>query len=266
VTVKEGIKNLLPDAYVTVAKGCTENWDDFDVSGFDEAVNTAKNADIVVLCLGESQEYSGEGNCRADLDLPGVQNELASAVIAANPNTAVLLFNGRPLSITKLDKIAPAILDMWFPGTEGGSAAASLLFGDANPQGKLSITFPKTVGQCPIYYNHPSTARPKDPAKDNERVTHHSSYVDCGNLPLYSFGHGLSYSNFLYESMTLSSEKITKEDRRKYAAVFLIPYRTYSFLTGQIILQHGLSPIPERLLVCDSSSHRQHILYSRRID
>ncbi len=211
ITVKEGIENLLLHANITVVKGCSEIWDDFDDSGFEEAVTTAKNADIVVLCLGESHEYSGEGNCRADLDLPGVQNELAKAVIDANPNTAVLLFNGRPLSITKLDKIAPAILDMWFPGTEGGSAAASLLFGDANPQGKLSITFPKTVGQCPIYYNHPSTARPKNPAKDDIRAIHRSSYVDCGNLPLYSFGHGLSYSNFLYEDMALSKDKITKE-------------------------------------------------------
>ena len=215
VSVKEGIQRLLPSASITVAKGCSAEWDELDTDGFAEAIDAAKKADIVILCLGEPMSYSGEGNCRTDLDLPGVQNELASAVIAANPNTAAVLFNGRPLSVTKLDRIAPAILDMWFPGTEGGSAAAALLFGDANPQGKLSMTFPKTVGQCPIYYNHPSTGRPKKPEQDNERIGYHSTYIDCGNLPLYPFGYGLSYSNFVYEKMELSADKMTSSDKIK---------------------------------------------------
>lgn len=209
VTVKEGIINKIPDAEVTVVKGCSNKYDELDKSEFDKAISAAKQADIVVLCLGEPQGYSGEGNCRANLDLPGVQNELAEAVISANPNTAVLLFMGRPLAITKLNGIAPAILNMWFPGTEGGNSAADLLFGDANPAGKVTMTFPKHVGQCPIYYNHTNTGRPISKQNDEKHNGYASNYIDCGNLPLYSFGYGLSYSNFVYEDMLLSSDGLT---------------------------------------------------------
>lgn len=209
VTVKEGIINKIRDAEVTVVKGCSNKYDELDKSEFDKAISAAKQADIVVLCLGEPQVYSGEGNCRTNLDLPGVQNELAEAVISANPNTAVLLFTGRPLAITKLNSIAPAILNMWFPGTEGGNAAADLLFGDANPAGKITMTFPKHVGQCPIYYNHTNTGRPISKENDEKHNIHASNYIDCGNLPLYSFGYGLSYSNFVYEDMILSSDEVT---------------------------------------------------------
>ena len=211
ITVKQGVANKLPDAEITVVSGCSNEWNILDKSGFEEAVKAAKEADAVILCLGEPYNYSGEANCRTDLDLPGVQNELAEEVIKANPNTAVLLFTGRPLTITKLNSIAPAILNMWFPGTEGGNAAADLLFGDANPSGKITMTFPKTVGQCPIYYNHTNTGKPISKAEDGIRRTYRSNYIDCGNLPLYSFGYGLSYSNFVYESMELSSDKMTKD-------------------------------------------------------
>ncbi len=211
VTVKEGIAALLPHAEIRVEKGCGNLWDDTDTSGIPAAVAAAKDAEIVVLCLGEPQNYSGEGNSRADLTLPGVQTELAKAVLAANQNAAVLLFNGRPLVLSELEKSAPAILDLWFPGTEGGNAAANLLFGKANPCGKVTMSFPKAVGQCPIYYNHPMTGRPKGKAEE----VHHayaSNYIGCGNLPLYPFGHGLSYTTFTYESMTLDKNEITAED------------------------------------------------------
>ncbi len=211
VTVAEGIKAKLENAEITVIKGCGNEFKDNDTSEFSSAVAAAKNADAVILCLGEPQDYSGEGNCRAQLDLPGVQNELAKAVIEANPNTAVVLFTGRPLAIKMLDNIAPAILNMWFPGTEGGSAVADLLFGDANPSGKLTMTFPQALGQCPIYYNHTNTGRPKLPENDDIRCTYTSNYIECGNLPLYSFGHGLSYSNFVYEALSLSKTEITKD-------------------------------------------------------
>ncbi len=211
ITVKQGVANKLPDAEIAVVSGCSNEWNILDKSGFEEAVKAAKEADAVILCLGEPYNYSGEANCRTDLDLPGVQNELAEEVIKANPNTAVLLFTGRPLTITKLNSIAPAILNMWFPGTEGGNAAADLLFGDANPSGKITMTFPKTVGQCPIYYNHTNTGKPISKEEDGIRRTYRSNYIDCGNLPLYSFGYGLSYSNFVYESMELSSDKMTKD-------------------------------------------------------
>lgn len=211
VTVAQGIRALLPDAQITVAPGCGCQWENRDTSGFAEAVEAAKNAQAVILCLGEPQSYSGEGNCRTDIRLPGMQLELAMAVIEANPNTAVVLFHGRPLDIHELDEIAPAILSMWFPGTEGGSAAANLLFGRANPCGKLTMTFPRSVGQCPIYYNHPNTGRPHWTA---EAWQQHfaSDYIDCGTLPLYSFGHGLSYSEFTYSEMEVSAPVLTGKE------------------------------------------------------
>ena len=212
VTVKQGIENLLPDVKIICEAGCGNEWDDTDKSGFDSAIKAAKNADAVILCLGEHGEYVGEGNCRTDLDLPGVQNELAELIINENKNTAVLLFTGRPLAIKKLNETVPAILNMWHPGTEGGNAAARLLFGDANPCGKLSVSFPQSVGQCPIYYNHANTGRPK--AKpEGVREINRSNYIDCGNLPLYSFGYGLSYSNFVYENMKLSSNEMTADGK-----------------------------------------------------
>ena len=144
-----------------------------------------------------------------------VNEELAKKIVNANPNTAALIFAGRPLVLTELAKTVPAILDMWFPGTEGGNAAADLIFGDANPCGKLTMTFPRATGQCPIYYNHQNTGRPKKVEVDEERKIYCSSYLDCGNLPLYSFGHGLSYSNFVYEGMKTDKCELTADGEIK---------------------------------------------------
>ena len=210
-TVAQGVAALLGADKVVTAVGCGNLWDDSDTSGFAEAVAVAKEAEVVILCLGEPQNYSGEGNCRTDLRLPGMQEELAKQIIAANPNTAVVLFNGRPLDLSVLDEIAPAILTMWFPGTEGGNAAAALLFGHKNPCGKLTMTYPHNVGQCPIYYNHPNTGRPRWRSKVDHRG-YASDYIDSPTLPLYSFGHGLSYSNFQYSDLTLSAHEMTADD------------------------------------------------------
>ena len=209
VTVAEGVRAKLPDAEVITAYGCAPLWDDTSTDGFEEAVNAAKNADAVVLCLGEPQTYSGEGNSRADIRLPGMQEALAKAVIEANPNCAMLLFNGRPLVLTDINN-CPAILDMWFPGSEGGNSAADLLFGDAIPCGKVTMSFPKSVGQCPIYYNHPNTGRPKR-TEENVHQAYASNYIGCGNLPLYPFGYGLSYTQFEYLSMELSDTEMTED-------------------------------------------------------
>ena len=208
VTVKDGILSVLPNAEIKVVKGCSNLWNELSENGFAEAIETAKNADAVILCLGEPQNYSGEGNSRTDLRLPGVQEKLALEVAKCNKNTVALTFSGRPLVLTELQKNIPAILHMWFPGTEGGNAAANLLFGRANPSGKLSMSFPKSVGQCPIYYNHTNTGRPKAIEEDDTHFGYRSNYIDCGNLPLYSFGHGLSYSDFVYESLELSADKM----------------------------------------------------------
>lgn len=209
VTIKEGVSALIPNAEITVVKGCGNLFNDYDRSGFEEAVKAAKESDAVVLCLGEPQNYSGEGNSRVDIVLPGVQDDLAAAVCEVNSNTVAVTFSGRPLALTRLEKNVKAILHIWFPGTEGGSAVANLLFGNANPCGKLSMTFPQSVGQCPIYYNHLNTGRPK--RDDSRHYGYISNYIDGGNWPLYSFGHGLSYSNFVYEGLELSSDKLTAD-------------------------------------------------------
>ena len=212
VTVEAGVKALLPQANVTVTAGCGNHWNDTDASGIPEAVAAAKNAEAVVLCLGEPYNYSGEGNSRADVTLPGLQLELAKQVIAANPNTAVLLFNGRPLALEELDAVAPAILTVWFPGTEGGNAAAALLFGDANPCGKLTMSFPRHVGQCPIYYNRFNTGRPNWVNAPSENG-YSSRYIGCATLPLYSFGYGLSYTKFTYGPLKLSADTLTADGK-----------------------------------------------------
>ena len=214
IPVYQGIKNLLPDAEIVTAQGCGVEWDNFDRSGFDEAVELAKSADAVVLCLGEYQKYSGEGNSRIDICLTGVQDELAKLITAANPNTAAVVFSGRPLALKALDSHAPAILEMWWPGSEGGNAVARLLFGDANPSGKVPMSFPKALGQCPIYYNHPSTGRPKMTPEEVHQG-YASYYIGEGNLPLYPFGHGLSYSNFVYETLELDKTTMTKDSEIK---------------------------------------------------
>ena len=213
VSVEEGMRNALPDTHIVAVPGCGNTCKDLDMSGFAEAVEAAKEADAVILCLGEPQNYSGEGNSRAELELPGVQNELAEAVIRANPNTVVVLFSGRPLVLTRLADQAKAMLAMWFPGTEAGNAVADLLLGKANPCGKLTMTFPAAVGQCPIYYNHTRTGRPKPADKDSMHMPYTSNYIECGNLPLYSFGHGLSYSKFEYEGLTLSADSFTAGEK-----------------------------------------------------
>ena len=212
VTMLQGIQALLPQAQVKTVRGCGNTWKDLDESGIVEAVEAAKNADAVILCLGEPQDYSGEGNSRADIRLPGAQEALAQQVAAANPNTAAIIFHGRPLDLTALENTVPAILAMWFPGTEGGNAAAELLFGLSNPCGKLAMSFPRSVGQCPIYYNRFNTGRPAwktTPAEGG----YCSRYIGEATLPLYPFGYGLSYTKFGYGKLQLSSDTLTNDGK-----------------------------------------------------
>jgi beta-glucosidase len=214
VTLPEGIRALLPDAELITEKGCGAEFGDTDRSGIRKAAEAAARADAVILALGEPENYSGEGRSRAELDLPGPQAELAQKVLEVNPNTAVLLFNGRPLVLAGLAEKAPAILEMWYPGTEAGNAAARLLWGEANPCGKLSAGMPRSVGQYPMPYNRMNTGRPKPPP-DSRAVPFTSCYLDMPNLPLYSFGYGLSYTTFEYEKLTLNRNTITKEETIK---------------------------------------------------
>ena len=213
VTVAEGIRAILPDAEVATARGCGNTHTDTDRSGFDEAIELARSADAVVICVGEHAHYGGEANSRTSLDLPGVQAEFVNAITTVNKNSAVLLFNTRPLSLVNIYGASPAILDMFFPGTEGGNAAAALLFGDENPSGKLSMSFPKSVGQCPIYYNRLLTGRPKVSLPDEEYQAFSNGYIDCGSRPLFFFGEGLSYTTFEYESMELDSHELDTDGK-----------------------------------------------------
>ena len=209
VTIPEGIRTLLPEAELIIEKGCGAEFEDTDSSGIAKAAAAAASADAVILTVGEPENYSGEGRSRAELSLPGPQMELVRAILAANGNTAVVLFNGRPLVLTELAEAAPAILEMWYPGTEAGNALARLLWGEANPCGKLSVGLPRSVGQYPMPYNRMNTGRPK-PEPDSLARPFTSCYLDMPNLPLFSFGYGLSYTEFTYESLTLSRNTMEK--------------------------------------------------------
>jgi len=211
VTLRQGVEKLLPNATIRYAQGCAPEFDALSKEGFAEAIEIAKQSEIVILCVGENQKYSGEGNSRSDINIPGVQSELVHEVLAVNPNAAVVLFNGRPLALGTVADEAPAILETWFMGTEAGNAMANLLFGRANPCGKLSTSFPKAVGQCPIYYNRTNTGRPKTKPEEIHQP-YASSYIGCGNLPRFFFGEGLSYTEFVYEGMTLDKTEMTKDE------------------------------------------------------
>ncbi len=177
-------------------------------TGFSDAIAAARKADVVVMALGESSEMSGEAGSRAHLDLPGNQEQLLEAVASTGRPLVLLVFSGRPLVLDWAAEHIPAILEAWFPGTEAGNAIADILFGDVSPSGKLPMSFPRAVGQEPLYYNSFPTGRPevisdgtKSSASDNRFV---SRYIDVSNDALFPFGYGLSYTDFTYSSVRLS--------------------------------------------------------------
>lgn len=173
----------------------------------DEAVKAAKDADVVVAAVGESRGMSHESSSRTDLNIPANQRDLIKALKATGKPLVLVLMNGRPLSILEEKEQADAILETWFSGTEGGNAIADVLFGDYNPSGKLPITFPRSVGQIPTYYNHLSIGRPFTPGKPGNYT---SQYFDDTTGPLFPFGFGLSYTNFSLSDMALSSTTLNK--------------------------------------------------------
>jgi beta-glucosidase len=200
VSVTAALRDKLGDKIqITTVTGCEV--DDEDDSQFKTAVAAARQADAVLLVLGENGNMSGEAACRVDIDLPGMQNRLAEEVARAAQGkpVAAVLFNGRPLAISRLAKAVPAILEAWFPGTMGGQAVAEVLFGDTSPSGKLVMSFPRQTGQIPIYYAAKNTGRPISPDK------YTSKYLDCANTPLFAFGHGLTYTTFSYGPVRLSA-------------------------------------------------------------
>src|SRR3984893_14542997 len=198
-------------ATLTYEKG-TEIYGTSD-SGFAAAVAAAQNSDVAVLALGESSDMSGEAASRAHLDLPGNQKQLLEAVVATGKPVVLLVFSGRPLVLDWAAQHVPAIMEVWFPGVETGPAIAGTLFGDVAPSGKLTMSFPRAVGQEPLYYNQLPTGRPiqhADPAHPGYvEMKYVSRYLDVPNDALFPFGHGLSYSTFGYSSISLSTQSIS---------------------------------------------------------
>ncbi|NHN24807.1 beta-glucosidase BglX [Flavobacterium jejuense] len=174
-----------------------------DKSEFSKAVEVARKADVVIMVLGEHGLQTGEGRSRTELGLPGVQQELLEAVFKVNKNIVLVLNNGRPLAIPWAKENIPAIVEAWHLGTQSGNAIAQVLYGDYNPSGKLPMTFPRNVGQVPIYYNYKNTGRP---IMNEPESVFWSHYIDEKNTPLFAFGHGLSYSKFEYSKLSLNKE------------------------------------------------------------
>ncbi|MFB9278119.1 glycoside hydrolase family 3 N-terminal domain-containing protein [Cohnella cellulosilytica] len=208
IKLADGMRSKLSDAAeLTVADGCgikTASEEQMQA-----AVAAAREADTVVLALGEHSDMSGEAGCRADIRLPEVQLELVGRIRALGKPMVVVLFNGRPLDLHGVYDEADAILEAWFPGSEAGGAVADLLFGDANPSGRLTMSFPYSVGQVPVYYNAYNTGRPQ--GAPDAQVRYVSQYLDIPNEPLLPFGFGLSYGDFEYDNARLSSEEMTSD-------------------------------------------------------
>lgn len=194
---------------VVYAEGCKTIGD--DRSGFPAALAAARSADKVVLVIGENWEWSGEAASRANINVPGVQTELLEKLKALNKPIVVVLMNGRPLDLSKENDLADAMLETWYAGTMGGKAITHVLFGEYNPSGKLTMTFPRTIGQVPIFYYEKNTGRPIYLANPKYK----SRYIDCPNDPLFPFGFGLSYSTFAYSDIKLSSTELTENGEIK---------------------------------------------------
>ena len=173
----------------------------------EDALDVSSKADVIVAALGESAEFSGESSSRSMICIPDAQEELLKALVKTGKPVVLVLFNGRPLTLDWESKNVTAILDTWFGGTMAAPAIADLLFGAANPSGKLTMTFPQNVGQIPLYYNHMNTGRPLSKGKWFEKFR--SNYLDVSNLPVYPFGYGLSYTRFKYGKMRLSDTSLT---------------------------------------------------------
>jgi beta-glucosidase len=224
ISVMAGIKNVASDAHIIYAKGANISDDSMLVrrtntlgmeietdsrtadAMVDEAVSAAKQADVVVAVLGEAADMSGESSSRSDINIPESQENLLEALVKTGKPIVLVLFNGRPLILKWENDHVGALLDAWFPGTEAGNAIADVLFGDYNPSGKLSMTFPLSQGQIPIYYNAKNTGRPY---MGDGNTKFKSDYLDIPNEPLYPFGYGLSYTRFDYSPISLNTPDIS---------------------------------------------------------
>ncbi|MEC7262211.1 MAG: beta-glucosidase BglX [Bacteroidota bacterium] len=228
VTILEGFKNVAPNATIQYAKGANVSDDEefakhVNVFGprieiderspevmVDEAVELAKNADVVVAVVGEATEMSGEAASRTDISIPESQKILIRALVATGKPVALVLMSGRPLTIPDEFGLPVAILQVWHPGVEAGNAIADVVFGDYNPSGKLTATWPRNVGQIPIYYSAKNTGRPAPESDEFQKFR--SNYLDSPNSPLLPFGYGLSYTNFEYSNLKLDKTSIGQDE------------------------------------------------------
>ena len=240
VSLLEGVKNAVgKNVKVTYAKGADLGVGErsflmpleinkTDRSGFAEAIKKAKNADLVIMALGEDAFQSGEGRSQVNIGLAGLQQELLDEIFKVNKNIVLVLINGRPLEITWSSENIPAIVEAWQLGSESGNAIADVLFGKYNPSGKLPVSFPRAVGQEPLYYNQKNTGRPSNP----EHVTY-SAYTDVEKDALYPFGFGLSYTTFEYGDLQLSSEEMDSENE----LTVTIPLKNSGKVKGKEVVQ-----------------------------
>ncbi len=225
VSVMEGVKNVAPQLATLFAKGSNITDDTSFIHRLNffnqprvtldpispetllrNALETSAKADIIVAVLGESESMSGESSSRTDIGIPDSQRKLLEELVKTGKPVVLVLFTGRPLTLEWEDAHCAAILNVWAPGTEAGNAIADVLFGDVNPSGKLTATFPRSIGQIPLYYNHKPTGRPYN---GSYQTKFQSNYLDSSNDPLYPFGYGISYSPFVYEEMKVSSAKLS---------------------------------------------------------
>lgn len=213
VSIKEGVTKLLGNtSKITFDEGVEiqstkRDW-------MQKAIENAKNADVIVAVMGERENMTGEAASQTNIDLPGLQKEFLAELKKLGKPVVLVLFNGRPLTLSWENENMDAILEAWFPGSRGGDAIAQTLFGNNNPNGKLPISFPRNIGQVPIYYNHKNTGRPYLGASDAEQK-YKSRYTDVDNSPLYPFGFGLSYTTFAYSNLKVSSNKIKFNEKLK---------------------------------------------------
>lgn len=226
VTVVEAFKKKYPHKKLRYEPGCDPKCE--TDAGFAKAVDAAKDSDFAILVVGESGAMSGEASSRSNIDLPGKQLDLIKAVHATGKPYAVVLINGRPLTINWVAENSPAILEAWFPGTMAGPAIVDTLFGYSNPGGKLPVTFPRSVGQIPLFYNQKRTGRP---FQANEKYT--SKYLDVPNSPLYPFGYGLSYTTFRYRDLRLEKPEILPNGSLKVT----IEVENSGTVTGEEVVQ-----------------------------
>lgn len=221
VTVREGLAARVPQGTtVTYAKGASYEFAAAGkTDGFAEALELARDSDIVIAAMGEKWDMTGEAASRVSLDLPGNQQALLEQLVATGKPVVLVLLSGRANTITWADENVPAILHAWYPGTQGGHAIADVLFGDYNPSGKLPITFPRHVGQSPIHYDMKNTGRPIELGEPGAKYV--SRYLNTPNDPLYRFGYGLSYTTFGYSDVTLGADRMRKESSDE--SVVIIP-------------------------------------------